>query len=167
LPSQSLNSPGSRHGPGDSAAQLLFLYTKVLDRPDLSLDAVRAKKGTRLPVVLSIAEVQKVLDSVPDGTMKTITSLLFGSGLATVKDFHDARQITRVMHAKELNRSQFRMLVFWVGGMLSSLALDASPFHVRLGADRNVFSGSHQHCARHQSRNARHKFPVPRYRPRE
>ena len=46
---------------------LLFLFRKVLDRDDLAIDAIRAKKPDRLPVVLSVDEVRRVLLEVPFG----------------------------------------------------------------------------------------------------
>src|SRR3954451_19553086 len=43
-------------------AALLFLYQKVLETELPTLDAVRAKRPKRLPVVLSTEEVRAVLD---------------------------------------------------------------------------------------------------------
>src|SRR5262245_3900409 len=45
-------------------AALLFLYHKVLDIELPALDAVRAKRSKRLPVVLSTNEVRAVLDGM-------------------------------------------------------------------------------------------------------
>lgn len=60
---------------------LIFLYSKVLQIKigDIGL-VVRAKRTTRLPVVFSIPEVQKILSSM-NGTPKLVASLLYGSGL--------------------------------------------------------------------------------------
>jgi len=59
---------------------LLFLYKEVL-RQEIGLDQVeRAKRPTKLPVVLSQAEVRKVLGKM-SGTPKLMASLLYGSGL--------------------------------------------------------------------------------------
>ncbi|MCQ2030187.1 integron integrase [Stutzerimonas zhaodongensis] len=62
-------------------AALLFLYKQVLkqDLPWLG-EVVRAKKPARLPVVLSISEVQQVLGSL-DGEVGLIARLLYGGGL--------------------------------------------------------------------------------------
>lgn len=62
-------------------AALLFLYKHVFkqDLPWLS-EVVRAKKPARLPVVLSIAEVQQVLGHL-DGDVALIARLLYGGGL--------------------------------------------------------------------------------------
>ncbi len=60
---------------------LVFLYKQVLtqDPGDFS-NVIRAKKPIRIPVVLSISEVQCILNALT-GTQHTIISLLYGSGL--------------------------------------------------------------------------------------
>jgi len=62
-------------------AALLFLYKQVLkqDLPWLG-EVVRAKKPSRLPVVLSIQEVQQVLGHL-EGEVGLVTRLLYGAGL--------------------------------------------------------------------------------------
>lgn len=59
---------------------LLFLYIKVLDRP-FRVDAVRAKRPQKLPVVLSAAEIRAVLERLPAGQVSLICRLMYGSGL--------------------------------------------------------------------------------------
>lgn len=62
-------------------AAILFLYKEVLEIELPWLDGVtRAKKPTRLPVVLTDAEVRAVLAQL-DGVHHLIASLLYGSGL--------------------------------------------------------------------------------------
>jgi integrase len=62
-------------------AALLFLYQQVLRQPlDYPIDAVRAKKPERLPVVLSQAEVNRLLTHLPDHH-RLMARLLYGSGL--------------------------------------------------------------------------------------
>ncbi|MEJ2696945.1 MAG: integron integrase [Candidatus Sulfobium sp.] len=60
---------------------LLFLFRDVLkqDMGDLS-STVRAKRGSKLPVVLSIEEVRTLLDHLT-GTSLLIARILYGSGL--------------------------------------------------------------------------------------
>lgn len=62
-------------------AALVFLYADVLgcNLPWLQ-GIVRAKRPARLPVVMSRAEVARVLGSLR-GTMKLMASLLYGSGI--------------------------------------------------------------------------------------
>lgn len=60
---------------------LLFLYREVLERPFGDLQAVtRAKRSTRIPVVLSIDEVASVLGKL-SGVHWLIACLQYGSGL--------------------------------------------------------------------------------------
>lgn len=60
---------------------LLFLFKEVLKRePGTLQDIVRAKKGERIPVVLSKEEVRLVLDRM-SGTPRLMASLLYGAGL--------------------------------------------------------------------------------------
>jgi integron integrase len=62
-------------------AALLFLYKQVLkqDLPWLG-EVVRAKKPARLPVVLSIQEVQQILSPL-EGEVGLVARLLYGAGL--------------------------------------------------------------------------------------
>jgi len=62
---------------------LLFLYRQVLEIELPRLDAVRAKRRRRLPVVLSRAEVRLVLDAVTgcDGQYTLMTQILYGAEL--------------------------------------------------------------------------------------
>jgi len=60
---------------------ILFLYRDVLQRPFEFLDGVvRAKASTRVPVVLTRAEVQRIL-SRSNGTAGLMLRILYGSGL--------------------------------------------------------------------------------------
>jgi len=60
---------------------LVFLYREVLDRPVEGLDnVVRAKRSTRVPLVLARAEVQAVLDSLR-GQPALMCALMYGAGL--------------------------------------------------------------------------------------
>jgi integron integrase len=61
-------------------AALLFLYHKVLDIQLPPLDAVRARRPRRLPVVLSTGEVRDVLDRMT-GVHRLMAELMYGSGL--------------------------------------------------------------------------------------
>jgi integron integrase len=61
-------------------AALLFLYKRVLGRELEFIDAVRSKKPVTLPVVLSRAEVQRLLPEF-QGRNRLIFQLLYGAGL--------------------------------------------------------------------------------------
>lgn len=60
---------------------VLFLYRHVLGRPLRQLPpVVRARPAERLPVVLSVTEVERVLDAMA-GVPRLVASLLYGCGL--------------------------------------------------------------------------------------
>ena len=59
---------------------LVFLYRHVVKKELGVVDAVRAKRPIRLPVVLSRVEVERVL-SFLTGTQAIMATLLYGSGL--------------------------------------------------------------------------------------
>lgn len=59
---------------------LLFFFGEVLKRPLEKVDALRAKRTTRLPVVLSREEVRRLLGGL-EGTMSLIGRLLYGTGM--------------------------------------------------------------------------------------
>lgn len=83
-------------------SSLLFLYKQVLKVDDFEIDAARAPRKQRLPVVLSRHDVRKVLDQIPQGPYHLMASLMYGSGLRLmeccrlrVKDIDlDRQQIT-------------------------------------------------------------------------
>jgi integron integrase len=62
-------------------AALLFLYKEVLDQalPWVG-DIIQAKHARRLPVVLTVAEVRRLLDRV-EGTSQLVARLLYGTGM--------------------------------------------------------------------------------------
>lgn len=60
---------------------LLFTYRYLLNQPlSDSLQTIRAKRPKRLPVVLTVAEAQHVLDWM-SGVPKLVAQLLYGGGL--------------------------------------------------------------------------------------
>jgi integron integrase len=60
---------------------LLFYYRNVLLVPVVGLESVvRAKVGKKLPVVLSVGEVQRVIARL-QGTEKLMAALIYGTGL--------------------------------------------------------------------------------------
>lgn len=84
-----------------ASSALLFLFRDVLEM-QFKLEAVRAQSPERLPVVLSVNEVRRVLNAIPPGSMRLMASLMYGAGLRLmeacrlrVKDFDfDRQQIT-------------------------------------------------------------------------
>lgn len=85
---------------------LLFLYKHVLKINLPTLNAVRAKRPKRLPVVLSQQEVRQLLDSVTGahGVYRVMASLMYGAGLRLMEccrlrvkdvDYHRRQLIVR------------------------------------------------------------------------
>jgi integron integrase len=66
---------------------LLFLYQQVLEKELPPLDAVRAKRPTRLPIVMSRAEVRQVLDAIEgaDGHFRLLGQLQYGTGMRVLE----------------------------------------------------------------------------------
>lgn len=60
---------------------LLFLYKKVLELDLPLVNAVRAKRPERLPTVLSVEEVRKVLQKLPHDVNGLMVELLYGTGM--------------------------------------------------------------------------------------
>ena len=65
-------------------AALLLLFQQVLERPLGRIDALRARRPKRLPVVLSRDEVQRVLAAL-SGMPKLIAQLMYGSGMRVLE----------------------------------------------------------------------------------
>ena len=61
-------------------AAILFLYRHILEIDLPRIDALRAKRPDRLPVVLSVDEVRTVLDRMK-GRERLMVELLYGAGL--------------------------------------------------------------------------------------
>ena len=84
-------------------AALLFLYQQVLQQPLLHpIDAVRAKTPQRLPVVLSQAEVARLIANLPDH-YRLIAKLLYGSGLRLMEAVR--------LRVKDIDFDQHQILV--------------------------------------------------------
>ena len=90
-------------------AALLFLYHKVLDIELGPIDAVRAQQPQRLPVVLSVDEIRRLLAQIKGrhGVHKLMAELMYGSGLRLleccrlrVKDVDFARRQMIVREGK-------------------------------------------------------------------
>jgi integron integrase len=95
---------------------LLFLYHEVVDKKiGLLQGVVRAKRPSRLPVVLTKEEVQRLLNSI-DGTPWLMAMLLYGAGLRLmeccrlrVKDI-DFSKNQIIVRAGKGNKDRYTML---------------------------------------------------------
>jgi integrase len=60
---------------------LVFLYKQVLEQPlETRINAIRANKNRRIPVVLSRSEVKQIITLI-EGVPQLVVQLLYGSGL--------------------------------------------------------------------------------------
>jgi integrase len=59
---------------------ILFLYQRVLEMELPRVDALRATRPARLPVVLSTAEVKQIIDRM-QGRERLMAELLYGTGM--------------------------------------------------------------------------------------
>ena len=97
-------------------AALLFLYRRVLNVDPGDLEGVvRARRPTRLPVVLSVVEVRAVLQEL-EGASALVSGLLYGGGLRLMEALrlrvHDidfaAHQV--VIHGGKGNKDRVTVL---------------------------------------------------------
>jgi integrase/recombinase XerD len=87
---------------------LRFLYKKVLKRRDLSFDdLVYPKKPKKLPVVLSLAEVTRLIEATANPMHRTILMVLYGTGirrteasLLKVSDIDSQRMVLHIRQGK-------------------------------------------------------------------
>ena len=59
---------------------VLFMFREVLKTPISNMKAVRAKRGPKLPVVLSVEETRQLINAV-EGTRRLLLALTYGAGL--------------------------------------------------------------------------------------
>jgi site-specific recombinase XerD len=86
---------------------LLFLYRKTLGRPDLVSFVSLPKKHSPLPEVLSLKEVQALLNAIRNPRYQAIAMVMYGAGLRVsealaleVRDIDGERGVIRVRHGK-------------------------------------------------------------------
>jgi len=90
-----------------SVSALRFFFTVTLDRPDLSRRLVLARHPRKLPAVLSVEEVRRLLEAAPGPKYKAALGTAYGAGLrvsevATLKvdDIDSTRMLIRVEQGK-------------------------------------------------------------------
>jgi integrase/recombinase XerD len=90
-----------------SVSALRFFFTVTLDRPDLSRRLVLARFPRKLPAVLSVEEVGRLLEAAPGIKYKAILGTAYGAGLRVsevaslkVDDIDSTRMLIRVEQGK-------------------------------------------------------------------
>jgi integrase/recombinase XerD len=123
------------------ACALKFLYSVVLERPEVMALVPRRKEPMRLPVLLSAANVARLISAVESIAVRTIAMLAYGAGLRVgeacrlrVEDI-DSRRM--VLHIREAKRGRQRYV------MLSPRLLEAlrAYWRARRPAGPSLFPG--------------------------
>lgn len=90
-----------------SVSALRFFFTVTLDRPDLSRRLVLVRHPRKLPAVLSVEEVGRLLEAAPGLKYKAILGTTYGAGLRVsevaslkVDDIDSTRMLIRVEQGK-------------------------------------------------------------------
>src|ERR1700688_4188900 len=90
-----------------SVSALRFFFTVTLDRPDLSRRLVLARYPRKLPAVLSVEKVGRLLEAAPGIKYKAILGTAYGAGLRVsevaslkVDDIDSTRMLIRVEQGK-------------------------------------------------------------------
>lgn len=88
-------------------AALRFLFTHTLDRPELSRKLVRTAHARKIPVVLSLDEVKRLLDATTCLKHQAALSVAYGAGLRVaevaslkVSDINSERMLLRIERGK-------------------------------------------------------------------
>jgi len=84
-----------------AVSALRFLFTVTLDRPDLSRRLVLAPRPRKLPDVLSVDEVAKLLEEAPGIKYRAALGVAYGAGL----------RVSEVAHLKADDIDSKRMLI--------------------------------------------------------
>jgi integrase/recombinase XerD len=90
-----------------SVSALRFFFTVTLDRPDLSRRLVLVRHPRRLPTVLSVEEIGRLLEAAPGPKYKAALGTAYGAGLRVsevaalkVGDIDSTRMLIRVEQGK-------------------------------------------------------------------
>jgi integrase/recombinase XerD len=90
-----------------SVSALRFFFTVTLDRPDLSRRLVLVRHPRRLPTVLSIEEVGRLLEMAPGAKYRAALGTAYGAGLRVsgvaalkIGDIDSKRMLIRVEQGK-------------------------------------------------------------------
>jgi site-specific recombinase XerD len=94
-------------GINSAVAALRFLFTVTLDRPDLALRLTLVRQPRKLPLVLSLEEVTRLLEAAPGPKYKAALGTAYGAGLRVseivslkVSDIDSTRMLIRVEQGK-------------------------------------------------------------------
>jgi integrase/recombinase XerD len=99
-----------------SVAALRFFFTVTLDRPELGRHLTFVREPRRIPVILSLEEVGRLLEAAPGPNYKAALGAAYGAGLRVsevvalkVPDIDSQRMLLRVEQGKG-RKDRFAML---------------------------------------------------------
>ena len=111
--SQSAVRPPSMN---NAVAALRFLFTITLDRPEMARHLTFVREPRKIPVVLSLEEVARLLEAAPGPKYKAALSAAYGAGLRVsevvalkVSDIDSKRMLLRIEQGKG-RKDRFAML---------------------------------------------------------
>jgi site-specific recombinase XerD len=94
-------------GINSSVSALRFFFTVTLDRPDLARRLCVVRQPRKLPLVLSVEEVARLLEAAPGPKYKAALGTAYGAGLRVseivalkVSDIDSTRMLIRVEQGK-------------------------------------------------------------------
>jgi integrase/recombinase XerD len=94
-------------GINGSVAALRFFFTVTLDRPEMARHLTFVREPRRIPVVLSLEEIARLLEAAPGPKYKAALSVAYGAGLRAaevislkVGDVDSKRMVIRVEQGK-------------------------------------------------------------------
>src|SRR5450432_3321558 len=90
-----------------SVAALRFFFTVTLDRPEMARHLTFVREPRRIPVVLSLEEIARLLEAAPGPKYKAALSAAYGAGLRVsevvalkVSDIDSERMLLRIEQGK-------------------------------------------------------------------
>src|SRR3984893_3687308 len=103
-------------GINGSVAALRFFFTVTLNRPEMARHLTFVREPRRIPVVLSLEEIARLLEAAPGPKYKAALSAAYGAGLRVsevvalkVSDIDSERMLLRIEQGKG-RKDRFAML---------------------------------------------------------
>ena len=99
-----------------SVAALRFFFNVTLDRPEMARHLTFVREPRRIPVILSLEEIARLLEAAPGPKYKAALSAAYGAGLRVcevvalkVSDINSERMLLRIEQGKG-RKDRFAML---------------------------------------------------------
>ncbi len=99
-----------------SVAALRFFFTVTLDRPEMARHLTFVREPRKIPVILSLEEIARLLEAAPGPKYKAALSAAYGAGLRVsevvalkVSDIDSERMLLRIEQGKG-RKDRFAML---------------------------------------------------------